>query len=181
MRSAIIERFGKQGHSEHTSIVDWPITYDDLEPYYDRAEWSSVSGRPATSTQIVAGGIPSRRRAARFPMPPLKAGAADDFFVKAAEPRIPPVPAAGGDRVHRRLAEVRSAARTAASATASRATSTRRRRHTTRRFPPVWRPATRDPPHSRVIRVLRSDARREVRGVEYLDSRGRCTRSRRDW
>jgi choline dehydrogenase-like flavoprotein len=29
-----------------TSIEDWPITYDDMEPYYEKAEWTiGVSGK----------------------------------------------------------------------------------------------------------------------------------------
>src|SRR6478672_10801767 len=27
------------GVPEGSSLADWPITYDDLEPYYERAEW----------------------------------------------------------------------------------------------------------------------------------------------
>lgn len=33
------------GHVEGTTLDDWPITYDDLEPYYEKAEWEiGVSG-----------------------------------------------------------------------------------------------------------------------------------------
>ena len=33
------------GVPEGSSLADWPITYDDLEPYYERAEWEiGVSG-----------------------------------------------------------------------------------------------------------------------------------------
>jgi choline dehydrogenase-like flavoprotein len=48
-----------------SSLADWPISYDDLEPDYDRAEWDlGVSGDPAGNTH--AG---PRRRG--YPMPPL--------------------------------------------------------------------------------------------------------------
>ena len=44
-------------------VADWPITYDDLEPYYSKVEWDmGVSGAPGHSD-------PPRSRP--FPMPPL--------------------------------------------------------------------------------------------------------------
>ena len=36
------------GAVKGTSVEDWPITYDDLEPYYERAEYEiGVSAWPA--------------------------------------------------------------------------------------------------------------------------------------
>ena len=46
-----------------TGLVDWPITYDELEPYYTKAEWElGVSGEPGPFD-------PPRSRP--YPMPPL--------------------------------------------------------------------------------------------------------------
>ena len=46
-----------------TALVDWPITYDELEPYYTKAEWElGVSGEPGPFD-------PPRSRP--YPMPPL--------------------------------------------------------------------------------------------------------------
>jgi choline dehydrogenase-like flavoprotein len=46
-----------------TGLVDWPITYDELEPYYTKAEWElGVSGAPGPFD-------PPRSRP--YPMPPL--------------------------------------------------------------------------------------------------------------
>lgn len=46
-----------------TGQVDWPITYDELEPYYTKAEWElGVSGEPGPFD-------PARSRP--YPMPPL--------------------------------------------------------------------------------------------------------------
>ena len=51
------------GGIDGTGLVDWPITYDDLEPYYSKVEWEvGVSGAPGP-------GDPPRSRP--FPMPPL--------------------------------------------------------------------------------------------------------------
>ena len=53
------------GTPDGSSLADWPISYDDLEPDYDRAEWElGVSGDPSGNTY--AG---PRHRG--YPMPPL--------------------------------------------------------------------------------------------------------------
>ena len=38
-RSHIVERYGASKLPEGSTIQDWPIDYDDLEPYYDAFEW----------------------------------------------------------------------------------------------------------------------------------------------
>ena len=177
MRSAIIERFGKQGIPENTSIVDWPISYDDLEPYYDRAEWElGISGQAGNvNGEIIEGGNPfeaPRRR--DFPMPPLKPGAANHRFADAAK-RLGyhPFPQPAAIVTTDDFAEGRSGctycgfchgfpchvnAKTSTyntSIPAGLATGNMEIR-----------------PFSRVIRVLRSASGREVTGVQYLDSRG---------
>ena len=46
MLSLIEGRLGKEALPENHTLVDWPIGYDDLEPYYDRVEWElGISGR----------------------------------------------------------------------------------------------------------------------------------------
>jgi choline dehydrogenase-like flavoprotein len=46
-----------------TTVADWPISYDDLEPYYTRAEWElGISGTPGPNDAV---------RSKPFPMPPL--------------------------------------------------------------------------------------------------------------
>lgn len=53
-----------------SSLADWPISYDDLAPYYDRAEWEiGVSGDPA-------GDSAAGPRACGYPMPPIRNNAA---------------------------------------------------------------------------------------------------------
>jgi gluconate 2-dehydrogenase alpha chain len=45
--STLVERYGKEKLPEGSHIVDWPISYDDLEPYYDRVEYETgISGQP---------------------------------------------------------------------------------------------------------------------------------------
>src|ERR1700692_2247538 len=40
-RSHTIERYGAAATPEDSSLTDWPLSYQDLEPFYDRAEYES--------------------------------------------------------------------------------------------------------------------------------------------
>ena len=37
-RSQTLERYGASAIPEDSSLADWPLSYADLEPFYDRAE-----------------------------------------------------------------------------------------------------------------------------------------------
>lgn len=55
----------RYGVPDGSSLSDWPLRYEDLEPYYERAEWEvGVSGDGGAHP----GGGPRRRP---YPMPPL--------------------------------------------------------------------------------------------------------------
>lgn len=55
----------RYGIPDGSSLSDWPIRYEDLEPYYERAEWEvGVSGDGSVHP---AGG----KRSRPYPMPPL--------------------------------------------------------------------------------------------------------------
>jgi gluconate 2-dehydrogenase alpha chain len=58
-------------------IIDWPLSYDDLEPYYEKFEWEfGVSGE--------AGANPfAGPRRQGFPLPPLRHSARMELFTKA--------------------------------------------------------------------------------------------------
>src|SRR6516225_7189279 len=46
VRSQTIERYGASALPEGSSVIDWPLSHSDLEPYYDRAEYElGVSGK----------------------------------------------------------------------------------------------------------------------------------------
>jgi gluconate 2-dehydrogenase alpha chain len=86
LRSTLVERLGEAAVSD-TAIVDWPIGYDDLEPYYDRAEYEiGVSGKAGNlNGEIHEGGNPFEPpRTREYPMPPLRMTAADQPFCDAA-------------------------------------------------------------------------------------------------
>ena len=55
----------KYGVPEGSSLADWPLTYDDLEPFYDRAEWElGVAG----DGRAIQDQVPRRRG---YPLPPV--------------------------------------------------------------------------------------------------------------
>ena len=61
-----------------TSIEDWPITYDDMEPYYEKAEWTiGVSGKGWSSPFD-----PPRKR--DYPLPPVARNSAGAVLDKGA-------------------------------------------------------------------------------------------------
>lgn len=86
MLSTITERLGADALPEGHTLVDWPIGYDELEPYYDRVEWElgiSGSGSNIVGTSEVGDNPwePWRRR--DYPMAPLRQGPADQSFADA--------------------------------------------------------------------------------------------------
>jgi choline dehydrogenase-like flavoprotein len=68
----------RYGVPEGSALADWPISYDDLEPFYARAERElGVSG--AASTDRWAG-----RRSSDYPMPPLALNVATEVLARGA-------------------------------------------------------------------------------------------------
>ncbi len=88
MASTIREAFGKRPLPDDLELRDWPIDYDALEPHYDRVDWEiGVSGKAGNVAGTPrSGGNPFEPYRQRdYPMPPLRAGAADADFARAAE------------------------------------------------------------------------------------------------
>lgn len=57
--------FSQKGGVPGASLADWPITYEELEPYYSAVEWAiGVSGQPGTAPDE-----PQRSRP--YPLPPI--------------------------------------------------------------------------------------------------------------
>lgn len=66
IRSSTVERYGEAALPEGSAIEDWPVSYAELEPYYDKVEYAiGVSGD--SSSNPFEG-----PRSRPFPMPPLR-------------------------------------------------------------------------------------------------------------
>ena len=86
-RSQTIDRYGASAIPKDSSLIDWPLTYADLEPFYDRAEYElGVSGRAGNlQGRKIEGGNPfeaPRRR--EYPLPPLMADQSGVIFAAGA-------------------------------------------------------------------------------------------------
>jgi gluconate 2-dehydrogenase alpha chain len=74
-RSKTIARHGTEAIPENSTLVDWPISYDDLEPYYDAVEYAiGVSGQAGNiGGKLISGGNRFEGpRARAYPMPALR-------------------------------------------------------------------------------------------------------------
>ncbi len=88
VRSNTIARYGESALPAGTDIQDWPITYEDLEPYYDKVEYATgISGKAGNlKGQIIEGGNTFEGpRQREFPMPPLPAPCVGGLFEQAAK------------------------------------------------------------------------------------------------
>ena len=87
IRSQVEQRYGKGFIPEGMNLQDWGVTYDDLEPYYDRFEYlCGVSGKAGNIDGArQAGGNPFEGPRKRdYPLPPLKRSASTTLFDRAA-------------------------------------------------------------------------------------------------
>jgi gluconate 2-dehydrogenase alpha chain len=81
------ERYGKNFLDADLTIQDWGVTYDDLEPHYDRFEYLlGTSGKAGNiKGQIQPGGDPHESPRSRdYPTPPQKEHYSGAMFRKAA-------------------------------------------------------------------------------------------------
>jgi gluconate 2-dehydrogenase alpha chain len=135
VRSETIRRYGERAFPLGSSVADWPLSYGDLEPYYDRVEYEiGVCG--------VKGANPLEGKRTRdYPMPPLR----PTGYTQKAEQAMrhlgytrfrnrPPSTASSSEVAHR--------ARTADSAAVSAAGMIPRRAPSLRRSEKPSRPAS---------------------------------------
>ena len=91
------ERYGKNFIPADMTMQDWGITYAELEPYYDKFEYTAaVSGKAGNiNGQIQPGGNPFEApRAREYPLPPLTPILASEMFTAGGqEQRLSSVPA----------------------------------------------------------------------------------------
>jgi gluconate 2-dehydrogenase alpha chain len=87
IRSHMLERYGEGIFPENHHIQDWPVSYDELEPYYDKFEYlAGISGKAGNvKGRIQPGGNPFEGARERdYPTPPMQQGYAQNLFTKAA-------------------------------------------------------------------------------------------------
>jgi gluconate 2-dehydrogenase alpha chain len=75
VRSESVKRYGPTSIPKGTTLDDWPLSYDDLEPFYDRIEYEiGVSGKAGNVQGKIdpAGNTFEGARQREYPMPPLR-------------------------------------------------------------------------------------------------------------
>jgi gluconate 2-dehydrogenase alpha chain len=87
-RSHVVERYGTSKLPEGSTVQDWPVSYADLEPYYDAFEWDvGASGQAGNiGGTIIPGGNPYEAPRQRgYPNPPLVVTPHGERFARASE------------------------------------------------------------------------------------------------
>ncbi len=88
MRSTTVQKYGEKALPEGNAIADWPVTYEDIEPYYDKVEYLiGVSGKAGNvQGKKVSGGNPFESPRQRdYPLPPLRSMGYADIAAKAMQ------------------------------------------------------------------------------------------------
>src|SRR5690349_9137575 len=86
-RSGTVERYGASAIPADSSLVDWPLSYADLEPFYDKAEYElGVSGKAGNlqGRKIDGGNVFEAPRRREYPLPPLLADQSGVIFEEGA-------------------------------------------------------------------------------------------------
>jgi gluconate 2-dehydrogenase alpha chain len=87
-RSHIVERYGANAIPDDMTIQDWAMSYDELEPYYDKFDrLCGVSGKAGNlrGQKIEGGNIFEGARSNEYPTPPLIMTESGLMFAKVAK------------------------------------------------------------------------------------------------
>lgn len=90
LRSYVEEEFGADIIPVDMTIQDWGVTYEELEPHFDRFEYmAGIAGQAGNiNGEIIPGGNPFEAPRSRdFPMPPLAQTLNGRMFKETAEAR----------------------------------------------------------------------------------------------
>ena len=85
--SLMVEKYGRDRVPQDCTARDWPLSYDDLEPYYERAErMMGISGKAGNlrGRKIPGGNIFEGARRSEYPAPPMKMPHLASLFHDAA-------------------------------------------------------------------------------------------------
>jgi gluconate 2-dehydrogenase alpha chain len=77
-RTSTIERYGPAALPAGANVADWPLSYDDLEPYYCRVEQAMGVGGDPTLNPFEG------PRSAPLPLPPPRRTPTGELFTRAA-------------------------------------------------------------------------------------------------
>ena len=77
IKSETIKRYGKDKIPKDMTIQDWGITYDEMEPYYDR--WEKTAGISGEPDPI------GDKRSSDYPNPPMKVSPAVSLFMETTK------------------------------------------------------------------------------------------------
>lgn len=88
VRSEVTRRYGASAIPVSSRLEDWPLTYDELEPYYDLIEHEvGVSGKAGNLQGTIdpRGNIFEGPRQREYPMPPLRDTEFTDLMMTAGK------------------------------------------------------------------------------------------------
>jgi gluconate 2-dehydrogenase alpha chain len=88
IRSALAEKYGAKAIADTMTIQDWPVSYDELEPHYDRFDrLCGVSGQAGNLRgKLITGGNPFEGpRSNDYPNKAIKTGTGPAIFSDAAK------------------------------------------------------------------------------------------------
>ncbi len=86
-RSEVLKRYGAGYLPKGSTLEDWPVSYDELEPFYDTVEYEvGVSGKAGNIQGKLdpAGNVFEGPRSREYPMPPLRTTDFLEHMIKAA-------------------------------------------------------------------------------------------------
>jgi len=87
-RSRAVARYGASALPVGSTLEDWPLTYGDLEPYYDTVEHEiGVSGKAGNLQGAIdaRGNVYEGPRQREYPMPPLRSTGFTELMGEAAK------------------------------------------------------------------------------------------------
>ncbi len=88
IRSALTERYGASAIPDGMTIQDWPVSYDEMEPFYDRFDKiCGVSGKAGNlrGNKVDGGNVFEGPRSDHYPNAPIKSSNAGLMFGEAAK------------------------------------------------------------------------------------------------
>src|SRR5256714_1824124 len=88
IRSEITQKYGAKAIPADMTIQDWPVSYDELEPYFDKFDkLCGVSGKAGNlrGQKIEGGNVFEGPRQNEYPTPPLIMGESGLMFSKVAK------------------------------------------------------------------------------------------------